>query len=209
MKEPPSSPSPGGGGFSLPELLVVIAIIALLLGLVGGVLPALLHSHQLTTASGRLVDTLRYARQEAMIRKKPIAFHFDLEPGRMGFQPFIVETGIVKSETGDDAVKTRLVPLMKRQFLGSSVRYLGDPEHSPLLGSAREPVDPFIPDTPPAAGLRRVFRFLPTGNTDLPADRVWCVTLAAAPGEAGDTLPKHFITLQVDALSGTILIYQP
>ena len=126
------------GGFTLVEIMVVMVIIGVTLGLVS--LNAIPSPHQdLQAEAQRLTLLLQLARDEAIVRNRPVAF--EATPERYRF--------LVRNETrwvpitGDDLLR-------EREFKNGPLTLLLDPASAgtvnPLrITFGREPVDkPFV-----------------------------------------------------------------
>jgi general secretion pathway protein H len=129
---------PGHGGFTLVEILVVMVIIGITLGLAS--LNAIPSPRQdLQAEAQRLTLLLQLARDEAIVRNRPVAF--EATPERYHF--------LVRNETRWDLI-TGDDLLREREFKNGPLTLLLDPASAgtvnPLrITFGREPVDkPFV-----------------------------------------------------------------
>lgn len=123
-------------GFTLLELLVVLVIAGLTLGMVSfNAMPS--ERQVLQKECQRIALLLQLARDEAIVRNRPIAFETDGQ----GYHFLVREENVWQPLTGDDVLR-------ERQYPRPPVMVAVDP---PLPGAAlrlvfgREPVDkPFV-----------------------------------------------------------------
>ena len=124
------------GGFTLLELLVVLVIAGLTLGMVSfNAMPS--ERQVLQKECRRIALLLQMARDEAIVRNRPIAFETDGQ----GYHFLVREDNVWQPLTDDDVLR-------ERQYPRASILVSIDP---PLPGAAlrlvfgREPVDkPFV-----------------------------------------------------------------
>jgi general secretion pathway protein H len=128
-------------GFTLLELLVVVVIIGATLGLVA--FNAMPSEHQsLQNEAQRIALLLQLARDEAIVRNRPVAFEADADRYR-----FLVRNESVwEPIAGDDLMRERE---FKRAPIGLAMNpppaNSSDPQQSVHIVFGREPVDkPFV-----------------------------------------------------------------
>jgi general secretion pathway protein H len=126
------------GGFTLVEIMVVMVIIGVTLGLAS--LNAIPSPHQdLQAEAQRLTLLLQLARDEAIVRNRPVAF--EATPERYRF--------LVRNETRWDPITSDDL-LRPRDFKNGPLTLLLDPVSAGTLNPlritfGREPVDkPFV-----------------------------------------------------------------
>ena len=125
-------------GFTLLELLVVLVISGVLLGMVG--LNAMRSERQVLQGEAqRVALLLQLARDEAIVRNRPIAF--EAEPDRYRF--LIRDGNKWENFTQDDLLREREFP---RYPVGLSITPPTAAETNPVrIVFGREPVDkPFV-----------------------------------------------------------------
>lgn len=202
----------GSGGFSLLELLIVMAVFAILLTLAVLSFGSVAKAQALASSAGALSDAFKLAQQVALNKKKPVAFYFfkRSEPGSTdfytGYQAFIVETRV---QNGTTPI-VEFLPIMRLEKLSSPIVLSPSPTLSTLLTATRIPAGTLADYPNPQEQLKeaRVFQFLPQGETDLEPDRKWFVTLVQEQDSSSEQ-PINFVSLQIDPLSGGVLIYRP
>lgn len=124
-------------GFTLLELLVVLVIAGITLGMVSfNALPS--DRQALQTESKRIAVLLQLAREEAIVRNRPIAFEVDAN----GYRFMIREDNVWQPLVADDLLR-------ERPFRRPPVMVSIDPPPVPQLPLrvvfGREPVDkPFL-----------------------------------------------------------------
>jgi general secretion pathway protein H len=126
------------GGFTLVEIMVVMVIIGITLGLAS--LNAIPSPHQdLQAEAQRLTLLLQLARDEAIVRNRPVAF--EATPERYRF--------LVRNETRWDPITSDDL-LRPRDFKNGPLTLLLDPASAGTMNPlritfGREPVDkPFV-----------------------------------------------------------------
>jgi general secretion pathway protein H len=126
------------GGFTLLELLVVLVIAGIMLGAVAfNAMPG--ERKQLQNDAQRIALLLQLARDEAIVRNRPIAFEADAERYRF----LIREENTWQPLTGDDMLHERDFARAPVSMTLSPPQRGGGPALRLVFG--REPVDkPFV-----------------------------------------------------------------
>lgn len=196
--------------FSLIEILTVISLIALLAGLSIPAFTQIQSASALAASSGKLVDLLHLARQQATTLGRPVEVRFYELPDPMdaskrvwrGVQLFLIDEG-------------ELAPLDRPVSLAPQVKIAESPNHSSLFDGARSDLSEASGTDAgvslPGAGLNyryRAFRFRPDGSTTL-AEPV-CATLQPVNGSAVGGAPSaNWFAVQVDSLNGSVQTFRP
>jgi len=128
--------APATSGFTLLELLVVLVIAGLTLGMVSfNAIPS--ERQVLQKESQRIAILLQMARDEAIVRNRPIAF----EANEQGYQFLIREDQVWQLLTQDDLLRAR--PFQRPPVAVSISPAQSQPVLRVVFG--REPVDkPFL-----------------------------------------------------------------
>lgn len=131
-----ASRMPGASGFTLLELLVVLVIAGLTLGMVSfNAMPS--ERQVLQKESQRIAILLQLARDEAIVRNRPIAFEAD----EQGYRFLIREENTWQPLMQDDLLKAR--PFQRPPVTVSVTPAQTQPVMRVVFG--REPVDkPFL-----------------------------------------------------------------
>lgn len=126
-------------GFTLLELLVVLVIVGVMLGLVSmNALPD--KKHTLTNDARRVALLLQLAREEAIVRNRPVAFELDSQQFRF----------YVRNDTGEWELLNDNDLFRERSFERTPVSVTMQPSPAQLslpykIIFGREPVDkPFL-----------------------------------------------------------------
>jgi uncharacterized protein (TIGR02596 family) len=212
MHLPASRFSPG---FTLVELLVVLAITAILATLAIPSISGMMRSYQLESTSQMVVNQLTLARQTAQTKGYAVQVRiyqlpdYNQAPNSApsvyrGMQAFV--------ESSPSATSTvTITPITRPSFFQSGTILLGDSTKSTLLTlTATTPTttDPLLP-VYQSNYKYIVFRFLPTGQTDL-ANTQNCLTVVMEyAGLTASGLPANFQTIQIDSINGAIRSFRP
>ncbi|CAN5528914.1 hypothetical protein BH09VER1_BH09VER1_22930 [soil metagenome] len=199
-------------GFTILELLVVIAIIVILAALT---IPAFNSIGRGTSLSGggqSLVGALELAHQTAVSQNRPVEVRLYKLPGYTdaatatpsvyrAMQAFLV----------DDASTNAVGRMVK---LSAPIIIANSGTASSLMNDTSLPEQPAVAGAPlPDVGANykyRSFHFKPDGGTDLPMDAQWYLTILAQNDPlAGNGLPKNYLTIQIDPLTGRTKTFQP
>jgi uncharacterized protein (TIGR02596 family) len=196
-------------GFSLVELLVVIAVLGVLLAMVAGISNDFVSSTRLDGDGGELVARLGTAQQKAVTVNRPVQvriYHWE-EGGEARWG------GLQIWERGDGAVGFR--PRENFQRFSEGVVVVADVKYSSLLGLGEHEAGGG--EGPGVVGARYVaFDFLPGGSTNLPVGgdpprMHWHLTLVRSRelARSDGGLPRDFVTVQVDPLTGAVRRLRP
>jgi uncharacterized protein (TIGR02596 family) len=215
--------------FSLLELLAVILIIGIIVAFTTPAVGTLLKGSQMSQAEQIIVDQLRLARQEALIRNhnvqvRWIRFGDPDNPGEKAGDP---TTGYVRAIQLMEVLENgAVVPIDKPALLPQAVivdrgpisTLVNDPSLSqPIQAKASRSADGSGGDPAMPKGVDYnydyvTFRYRPDGSTTLSttSGTIWCITLRNWNDPSnGTTPPANFVTVQVDPVSGTLRIFRP
>lgn len=125
-------------GFTLLELLIVLVIVGITMGFVAfNAMPD--ERQQLRNEAQRIALLMQLARDEAIVRNRPVAF----ESGDTGYQFLLRDQNKWEPLTGDDILHPRTY---KRTPVTLAISPVSAGESNPLrIVFGREPVDkPFV-----------------------------------------------------------------
>jgi len=208
-------------GFSLVEMIIVIAIIALIATFITPAAASLLKGSQLAQAGLMVNDQLALARQTALSKNRLIEVRFyrcgDPEiPGEnvtsatrgkyRGMQLFQIE----EDGSANPIAEAIRLPVAMIMDSSSTLSTILNQTARPVGKSATAPALPRVGDVYDYS----FFRFRPNGSTDLldPANPTapWFVTIhALTDGDARNSAPPNFYTIQIDAFNGNIRTFRP
>jgi len=183
--------------FSLIELLTVMAILALLLVMVVPSLNSLSDSNNLTVGGQALADQLNAARQNAASRNRAVEFRLIKQtagtPGYSAIQLWMTP------DKGTPIPLTRVLPLAKNVVVSENSQLSG------ILKTAKT-------DTMTVGGANATyaaFQVLPNGIV-LPVIPMTDSYLTIVPLRlAAENKADNYVTVQVNPITGTPLVYRP
>jgi uncharacterized protein (TIGR02596 family) len=208
--------------FTLVELLVVITIAAILSAVTLPTFFSLQGSYNLSAAGQVITAQLGLARQNALAYSHPVQVRFYQVADYNSATPvFRAMQCFLEGDSGTTAIsKPYFFPAPIRVFQATS----GGVDVSSLLTQSYSGItvvasgDPTITANPlpPPIGTSyqySFFRFRPNGMTDLSTatstTTLLTIGLETAPIVAATSLPKNYVTLQLNALSGVVTVYRP
>ena len=186
-------------GFSLLELLIVVAIMITLMSLATPALTSLLESGNLARGGQALADEINLARQLAASQNR------------------VVELRIIKNDTppgygllqiwGNDASGTN-VPLGRVMKLPQNIVIA---ENTTLSAALDKTPTATMPTNTSMAGKAYAYlRIRPSGAVDpsLTMSNFFFAVVSSRFG-TDSTLPPNYVTIQINPLTGTPLVYRP
>lgn len=199
--------------FTLIELLVGVGTATLLIALTTPVMLDVLDANRMTQAADIVQGRLTEARGLAVTFASDVEVRIygnSLTPiadggSGQGIQIFRLREAAAGS-SGDEnqPFAVELVPEGIEDKLPNSVRISTHNEFSSLW-TLKEKTESTAQGGRPYVA----FRFRPDGSTDLAESATWTLTLVRHPATDPATLPKNFITLQIDPVTGHIDSYRP
>ena len=186
-------------GFSLLELLIVVAIMITLMSLATPALTSLLESGNLARGGQALADEINLARQLAASQNR------------------VVELRILKNETppgygllqvwGTDAGGTN-VPLSRVMKLPQNIVIA---ENTTLSAAIEKTPTATMPTNSSMAGRAYTYlRIRPSGAVDPSlAMSNFFFAVVSSRSATNSALPPNYVTIQVNPLTGTPLVYRP
>jgi len=183
--------------FSLVELLIVVAIIGILAVLTIPAFITISDAKQITAANQSLSDGLRLARQLALVKSTPVEFRlWQIRPQDGVRNSFCAYAYNQITDSGaTNFSKTNYFAKGVSLSTGSSHKY------TTLVTNGVVIINPQI--------RYARFNFRPDGSTDLNPNLKWFATFVRDREVTNSTLPKNYITLQIDPLNGNVSYYRP
>jgi uncharacterized protein (TIGR02596 family) len=192
--------------YTLIEMLVVIAIIGTLLVISVPALSSLLESNNLTRAGQLLADQIGLARQIAAAKNKAVEVRLiksdpDSTNGYSGIQLWIAD------EAGGYKTANRLASLPKGILISEQ----------PSISAAFGPVNGLSTTNSMPANTGAVsnlkyaaFQVRPSGTiTPSLAMSNATLTIVSSKFATNNSLPKNYVTIQINPLTATPLVYRP
>jgi prepilin-type N-terminal cleavage/methylation domain-containing protein len=181
-------------GFSLVELLLVMALIGILSVLTVPAISAIRGGHVVTQEGQLLNDQINLARQMALSRSRETELRLISYPGPAG-DSWAVQ--ICESESGKPL--HRLIKLEDNVVIGPSS------ELSPLLQNL-ESSNASYPRLASGTCEYRALKFRPNGRVKgkFPAREDYLTVHLR-----NDPTPSNYFTLQIQSLSGRIVVHRP
>jgi len=183
--------------FSLIELLTVVAILSLLLVMIIPTLSSLSDSNSLTIGGQVLADQINAARQTASARNKAVELRLIKQGGNPGYSA--VQLWMAGEGTNYTAV-TRVLPLAKNVVVAENTSL------SEILKTAR-------PDSMNIGGTNSPYMAIQVQPSGLvvPVIPMSASYLTLVPQRDATTnaQPANYVTLQVNPITGSPLIYRP
>lgn len=199
-------------GFTLLELLVVIAIIIILAAVSIPAFNSIGRGASLTGSGQSLAGALELAHQTAVSQNRPVEVRLYKLPD---YKDATTATPSVYR-----AMQAFIVDDASTNAVGRMVN-LTAPVIITTSGSASSLMsDTALPEQPSLAGVTlpgvganykyRSFHFKPDGGTDLAMDQQWYLTIVAQNDPVvANGLPKNYLTIQIDPMTGRARTFQP
>lgn len=189
--------------FSLIELLTVIAIMMLMLALLVPAFQNMARASQLSSTAQMMVDTCNLARQTASTQNRRVEMRFYKLPDEgdaskvayRAMQLFLVQP---------DGLQP-----MTRMLRFPAAVIVSDVTNQSTVLTRKSGTDNW---TIPGVGSNYTyasFRFLPPGETDLPATNEWLATFVVAAEQKNAQLPANYATARIDPASGKVMVFRP
>ena len=212
-------------GFSLVELLVVLGIMAIMMAIMVPSITSVMRSYQLDSAAQGMLGQLTFARQTAQteggtttaacavqVRIYELPDYNQSSTGApavyRGMQAFL-ESAPTSTNTVTVTAITKPYFFPAPIIISTNTTVSTLLNQSPTLGSTLNPSFPL----PVYQNNYKyvVFRFTPTGQTDLPATQtlITLISESAATTHAAYSLPANYQTIQIDPINGAIRSYRP
>lgn len=200
-------------GFSLAEVLIVTVII---LGLSALVAPSakVIGNVDMQRGVGLIHRNLSLARQTAIRENRPIEvrFYYYADPiypdGGKQFRSlqYLYEADPTDRDSAAIA-KSKII------HLPANIIVMNDPQYSTLVTAPElQGTQPDDNKSESLTGTYYSFTFMSDGSTNLQDDTpgAWFLTVVEeADLASSETLPSHFVTLQIDPFSGALRRLQP
>lgn len=192
--------------YTLIELMVVIAIIGALLAVSVPALSSLLESNNLTRGGQMLADQIGLARQIAAAKNKAVEVRLiKSDPaftnGFSGIQLWIAD------ETGGYKTANRLASLPKGILISEQ------PAISAAFGSTNglSATNSMPSNVGAVSNLKyAAFQIRPSGTiTPSLAMSNATLTVVSSKFASNSSLPKNYVTIQINPLTATPLVYRP
>ena len=190
-------------GFTLLELLVVLAIIGMLLGIVVPAVGSLLEGSNLTRGGQLVADQINTARQIASARNRTVEVRLVKltnvsAQGYSGLQLWSIDAN------GATSPISRLYALPQQVVISEDASQL-----SRALGKAAKGKMPKFPVETADADYA-AFQIRSSGVVTPRIDMgSFYFAVVRAASATDTTLPKNYVTIQVNPNTGTTLIYRP
>lgn len=206
----PYSHHPSRSGFTLLELMMVVAIIVSLLGVAAPSIQGAMNASRLKDSADLVYNRIFEAQQLAITLGTTTELRVYQSPDLLDSGALLplrkVQIYILHAEAdGSDIHSTpTFAPSSSAEALHPSVVISSQPTYTSLLGLGfQRDRENNVP------GGYLAFRFHPDGSTNLPQAQPWFLTLLERTIEDAKSKPKNFITLQIDATTGTLRRFQP
>ena len=210
-------PEVGRFGFSLVEFLVVIAIITIVLSFVAPAMTSLQETNNLSLAGQTVADELAVARQYAASRNQTVQVRF-ITPSASAYQGYSVVQLWKITTTGTSALD-QLYQLPPGMEISANETISPMASTAGLAGGAN-----IMPTGSSMAGRYVSFTVRPDGNVVVanpPPNGVnaangafvsqpsYFLTILPARYDAASTLPKDYVTIQVNPDTARTQIFRP
>lgn len=184
-------------GFSLIELLTVVAILSLLLVMIIPSLNSLSDSNNLTMGGQVLADQINAARQTASARNRTVELRLIKQGTTAGYSA--VQLWTAREGTNSSPV-SRVLPLAKNVVVAENANLSGI-----LKTASTGSMNVGGTNTPYAA-----FQVQPSGLVVpvIPMNASF-MTLVPLRVASTNSQPANYVTVQVNPITGSPLIYRP
>lgn len=194
---------------TLLELLVVMALMGILIALVVTPVGRIMEGARLIQTGNRVVDEINQARMLALARSKPCEVWFLRMPSASGdavaFRGF---RSRLLEPNGSARWVTRLKRLPETLVISPSV------DRSNCIGGQSLQAVSDAPGVTDGVGIRiypngRAEPLSPTGDLAFNAPMFLTIGGESEVGDAGDSLPNNFITIQVLPHNARVTVFHP
>lgn len=196
----PDSPREHSRAFSLVELLLVIAVLALAASLIAPAFSSLLQSSEITRGGQALADEINHARQLAAAKNRVVQLRLIRVEDGSGFNAVQIWA------TDPDG---SMRPQNKAAVLPQSALISDRPNVSGAIAALDTGTMP--PDAAALSGREYVsFQIRPNGVVvpSMPMQNLF-FTIITERNAQNNALPDNYVTVQMNPLSGTALVYRP
>jgi|GEM_PF-2301078 uncharacterized protein (TIGR02596 family) len=200
---------PESGGFSLTELLIVVAITVTLMSLLVPSVGQFVVSHRLTQAGQMVVDEINNARALATARNQPVEVWFLCTSGE-------TEGGWVYRTIGSRLLEaSRDMPWVTRSRRLPEPMVISPSEARSNCIGGQTPQDvEGVPGLSKGVAIRihpngRMEAVNPKGNLKLGDPLFLTIGAQAEVGDAGNSLPRNFVTVQIEPRNGRVTSFRP
>lgn len=211
----------GHQGFTLIELLAVLAIMGILLFLVVPVTASLQEAGNLAYSGQVVVDELAVARQYAASGNQTVYVRFII-PSNSTYQGYTA----IQIWRADPANPGQFLAMDRADWLAAGVEISANPALSPLVSTLVSGTTGTMPAGSATPGKFVYFAIRPDGNVSVPNPPAgvnvatatnaayqflpsYFLTLLPVRDDASTTLPKNYVTLQVNPDTASTQIFRP
>ena len=220
--------------FTLIELLVVMGIIVVLMTLIAPVSNRIVGANQITGGADKIVTMMIQARQTSLTKNHTVELRFYqyADPSQTGETAGAPDTGKFRAMQAVELLPDgTTMAIGKAQKLDSTVIIDSNPTLSSILDTSAQDSsgnslvktaaswttnDPQIPVSPVGTKYNcSAFQFRSGGGTTLApfkngVAQNWFLTVhSIRDGDNRTQPPANFVTIQIDAISGSVKSFRP